>query len=513
MKSFDTIVIGAGHNGMTAANLLARRGQKVLVLEASQVPGGMATSSELAPGYSIPSIAHSLNGLDDKTIAALGLAGAGLRFEPDPLPTVCLLPAADPLVLPNGYAAPIPGMAGGDQKNWQDLLGSLSFQAAILKQFIASTPPQPRERSFQLKAEGLKAALKMKRAGKSELREFLRMVLMPAADVVQEAEIDRRLAGLLSFDATLGIAVGPRSPTSILGLYYRLATQTGQPRVPVGGMAAAMNAFHQAGVAAGAVFRFGTPVRRIVVDGGKVTGVVTEGGEEIGAATVLSAISPVATFGSLVGSRVMDTGIARDVRSIRTKGNVTKLNLALGLRPTFKGAGNGATRLVFAPSVDDVERAFNPSKYGELPEAPCFEAILSAAGDQSVPAGAAYLSVSVQNTPYDLRSGWKKGRVALMKSVMTRLEQFSPGIAKAVVAAETLAPPDIEERYHVPGGHWHHGEWQVDRLFFNRPVFGAANYRAPIEGLFICGAGTHPGGGVNGLSGLNAAREILGAVR
>ncbi len=136
---------------------------------------------------------------------------------------------------------------------------------------------------------------------------------------------------------------------------------------------------------------------------------------------------------------------------------------------------------------------------------------MSADGDPSVPGGAAYLSVSVQNTAYDLKIGWKKGRSALMKSVMATLQQFSPGIGETVVASEVMAPPDIEERYHVPGGHWHHGEWQVDRLFFNRPVFGAANYRAPIDGLFICGAGTHPGGGVNGLSGLNAAREMIEA--
>ncbi|MGB5556805.1 MAG: NAD(P)/FAD-dependent oxidoreductase, partial [Paracoccaceae bacterium] len=459
----------------------------------------------------IPSVAHAFGGLDDKLIATLDLQRFGLSFDAKPMPTVCLSATAGPLVLPNGYASPISGMTEEHLKNWQALLRTLSFQASVLKRFIASTPPQPGERSLQLKADGLKAALKMKRAGKDELREFLRMVLMPVADIVDEAQIDPRLAGLLSFDATLGIAVGPRSPTSILGLYYRLATETGLPRVPSGGVSAVMDAFHKAAMASGATFRFGTPVQRIMVDGGKVIGVVTASGEEIRASRILSAISPVATFGTLVGPRLLDAGFARDIRNIRTKGNVTKLNLALQKRPPFDGAGSGTTRLVYAPSVDEVERSFNPSKYGELPATPCFEAVLSADGDPSVPGGASYLSVSVQNTVYDLKIGWKKGRSALMKSVMATLQQFSPGIGETVVASEVMAPPDIEERYHVPGGHWHHGEWQVDRLFFNRPVFGAANYRAPIDGLFICGAGTHPGGGVNGLSGLNAAREMIEA--
>ena len=509
MTSFDVIVIGAGHNGMTAATLLARSGWRVLVVEAASGPGGMAVGAELAPGFTVPSVAHALEGLGAGLIAELGLERHGLRFADGAMQAVSLVEGGDPLVLSHGCGPVASGLPDADRERWDALRKRLVFQSSILKRFIATVPPQPDQPTLALKAEAVKAGAALKRAGSAELREFLRMALMPVADVLDEAGIEARLAGMLAFDATLGIAVGPRSPTSILGLYYRLACQAEAGRVPIGGVGAVMEAFHGAATSEGAEFRFDTPVRTILLEQGKAVGIVTAGGEEVRAGCILSAISPVATFNDLVGPRHLDTGFARDIRAIRTLGNVSKLNLALDKRPSFAGAGPTATRLVHAPSVDVVEGAFNPSKYGELPEEPCFEAVLSSVDDPTAPDGAAWLSVAVQNTPHALRSGWDGGREQMTKAVLAVLERASPGIGKSIIASEFLAPSDIEALCHAPGGHWHHGEWQVDRLFFNRPVFGAAHYRAPIDGLYLCGAGTHPGGGINGLSGLNAAKEMM----
>ncbi len=511
MKSCDVIVIGAGHNGMTAATLLAHSGRKILLLEAADRPGGMAGSYELAPGYTVPALAHALSGLEASTLDALSLDKHGLQ-RGEPMPTVGVAPDQAPLVIMGCYGGQISDLSQPQLQAWSDLHKALSFQSAILKRFIASAPPQPDHTSMRLKAEALKAGLAVKRAGKDQLREFLRMVLMPVADVLEETDIDPRLAGLLAFDATLGIAVGPRSPTSILGLYYRLAGQALGTEVPVS-VTSLIHALTAAATTAGVQFQFGDAVQNVIVENGVAVGVMTQSGKEFRAANVLSAISPVATFNNLVGPRLLDTGLARDVRTIRTAGNVTKINLALRVRPDLAGVGSQQSRIVFAPDINAVERAFNPSKYGELPEVPCFEAVLSAVGDDAVPDGAAFLSISVQNTPFHLKVGWDQGRNNLLQSVMKVLERLSPGIGKTIAASQVLAPPDIEDGWHVPGGHWHHGEWQVDRLFFNRPVFGAANYRTPIDGLYICGAGTHPGGGVNGLSGLNAAREMMRAGR
>ncbi len=492
MMSFDVIVIGAGHSGMTAAALLARQGRKVLVLEASDRTGGMALG-----------LAHVLHGLESEVVTALDLTKHGLEQGP-PIPTVALAPETDPLILGQGYDGTVAGPSAEHQRNWQSLRETLSSQAATLRRFVTSVPPQPGSATGPLKAEAAKAALALRRAGKHSLREFLRMALMPAADVLAESDLDPRLAGLLAFDATLGIALGPRSPTSILGLYYRLA---GQGRM-TSGVAGFLAALESAARSAGCEFRFRMAVRQIMIEDGRAIGVVAHDGAELRAPLVLSAVSPVSTFGRLVGARHLDTGFARSVRAIRTSGNVSRIDLALKRRPKFPGVAEGTTRLVLAPSIDHVERSFNPSKYRELPDAPCFEAVLSATSDDAVS-----LSISVQNTAYSLKAGWSDGRKTLLTTVLSQLEKLCPGIGDTISSSTVLAPPDIETQWQVPGGHWHHGEWQVDRLFFNRPVFGAADYRTPIDGLFICGAGTHPGGGVNGLSGLNAAREIRRAGR
>ena len=260
-------------------------------------------------------------------------------------------------------------------------------------------------------------ALALRRLGKEDMRDFLRMLLMNVADVLDEHLEDERLRGLLAFDATLGSHLGPRSPTSLLGLYYRLtgeiAGAAGAQIVPAGGMGAVVAAIARAAEKAGVTVRTGAPVGRIIVEKGRAVGVVLASGEEIRARTVVSAANPRTTFLDLVGARELDTGFVRKVGNIRMKGDVAKLHLALDKPPQFPGvsAENHRGRLVIAPSPDHVERAFNPSKYGEFSPEPVMEITLPSLADPSLaPSGACVLSANVQYAPYALKEGWATGK-------------------------------------------------------------------------------------------------------
>lgn len=277
-------------------------------------------------------------------------------------------------------------------------------------------------------------------------------------------------------------------------------------------MGAVVAAILRAAKAAGVSVRADAPVAKILIDKGRATGVTLGGGEEIRARTVVSAINPQNTFLDLVGTREIDTGFVRRMKNIRMKGDAAKLHLALDRPPEFLGvdAAGHRGRLVIAPSSDHVERAFNPAKYGEFSPEPVMEITLPSLADPTLaPAGACVLSAVVQYAPYALKEGWETGKPKLLAAIMAQLEAYAPGTGKLVRHAELLTPADIEARYRMPGGHWHHGELQADQMMMSRPVFGASGYDTPIDGLFLCSAGSHPGGGISGAPGLNAARRII----
>jgi phytoene dehydrogenase-like protein len=348
------------------------------------------------------------------------------------------------------------------------------------------------------------------------MRDFLRVLLMNVADLLDEQLADDRLKGLLAFDAVLGGHLGPRSPTSLLGLLYRLAGEVGGASgaqiVPRGGMGAVIGVLRKAAEKAGAGIRTGATAARILVERGRATGVALDTGELIRAWTVVSAINPASTFLDLVGARELDTGFVRKVRNIRMRGDVAKLHLALDGVPAFSGVREADLhgRLVIASSPDHVERAFNPAKYGEFSPEPVMEIVLPSLADPSLaPEGACVLSANVQYAPYALKEGWESGRAKFLAVIMTQLEAHAPGIGGLVRHAELLTPADIEARYRMPGGHWHHGELQADQMLMSRPVSGWSGYDTPIDGLYLAGAGSHPGGGISGAPGLNAARRVM----
>ena len=489
----------------------------MLVLEAASDVGGAARTEEFAPGFRVSSLAHLLNRLHPEVVKTLELEIHGLQITcADFMPSVALSKDGPPLILHGAYGEVLTGASPSEQAAWKELRAQLLRYAGILKPFLSRRPPDLGAMSLLETAALGQTALALKKLGKEDMRDFLRVLLMNVADLLDEQLSDDRLKGLLAFDATLGSHLGPRSPTSLLGLYHRLAGEAGgaagAQTLPKGGMGAVISTIKASAEKAGVTIRTATPVTKIIVEKGRAIGVTLDSGEVLRAKTIVSAINPATTILDLVGPREIDTGFVRKVKNIRMKGDAAKLHLALERPPQFAGvdAADHKGRLVIAASPDHVERAFNPSKYGEFSPEPVMEVTLPSLGDPSLaPAGACVLSAVVQYAPYALKDGWSAGKPKFLKAIMAQLETYAPGIGKSVLHAELLAPADIETRYRMPGGHWHHGELQADQMLMSRPVSGWSGYDTPVDGLFLAGAGSHPGGGVSGAPGLNAARRII----
>jgi phytoene dehydrogenase-like protein len=301
----------------------------------------------------------------------------------------------------------------------------------------------------------------------------------------------------------------------VLPLLYRTAAEARSGSAlaqPAGGIGAVSQALAAAVFAAGGQIRTGALVERILVNEDRVAGVVLASGERIAARQVISNADPKTTFLKLLGSEHLDTGFVRRVTGLRAGGVTAKLHLALGRLPQFTGVAPQALlgRLLLAPSLAYIERAFNHAKYGEFSAQPIIEVTVPSVSDPGLaPAGKHVLSALVQYAPYQLLAGWQHERVRFTQLIIDTLEQCAPGLRAGIEAAELLTPMDIEREFRINGGHWHHAELALDQFFMVRPVPGAAQYHTPMSGLYLCGAGCHPGGGVMGLAGRNAARQLL----
>jgi phytoene dehydrogenase-like protein len=355
----------------------------------------------------------------------------------------------------------------------------------------------------------------MKMLGRDDMSDLLRLALINMYDVMEESFDNETLKALLSFDGVLGAHMGPRSPNTVFGyLYRRIGDVHGYngPAVVKGGMGALGTAMADAARAVGVEIRTGCPVEKINLVDGRATGVSLAGGEVINAPLVVSNADPVTTFEKLVGYRNVETGLVRRVSQIRMRSGTAKLHLALDGLPQFTGL-HGAQlgqRLVIAPTMDYIERAFNSAKYGESSMQPALDISIPSIHDSSLaPAGKHVLSAIVQFAPYDLRAGWDGHKEQFTQQLIETISAYAPDIADRVVASELLTPVDLERQFHMKGGHWHHGEISLDQVMMMRPFPGATQYATAVAGLYLCGAGSHPGGGVMGLAGRNAAQEII----
>ena len=504
---FDAIVVGGGHNGLVCASLLARSGKQVLVLEANDQVGGAAVTREFADGYSVSACAHLLYNLQPSVRKDLKLSP---KMASSDMTTIALDNDGEHVRIAGNT---VTGAKEGDAESYRDFYKRMTRFSDLLRTYFNKTPPRLGSTDFKDVRTLGQLGFDVRRLGKTEMQAFLRLIGMNIYDEVRERFGCPVLRGAISLDAVLGTHLGPRSPNTIMTYLYRLAGDHGRMAVPEGGMSSVSNELARVARDAGVTIRTSKPVQRIVVNNGRVTGVETEDGERFDSLTVISNADPKRTMMDLVGARHMETGFTRRIHHLRSRGNAAKLHLALDGLPTIAGMSKTefGERIVIAPSDDYVENAFNPAKYGESSPDPVLEITFPSFRDSSLaPTGKHVLSAVVQYAPYARKGGWTDdARQEFEAAAIRALEKYMPDITQRITASELLTPADIEKEFHITGGHWHHGELTLDQFLFVRPVCGAAQYQMPVDGLYLCGAGAHPGGGVSGAAGRNAARAIL----
>ena len=508
-----TIIIGGGHNGLACAAYLARAGRKVTVLEAAEQLGGLASTREFEPGFHA-SCAHLLYLLDESIASDLALSSHGLSMARTALQTISLDQQGRHITLSND-GVDGDGITEDDQSAYIEYRRFMSKFAAVIGSLHKQAPPRITPHRKDLLALG-KLGFGVRRMGRNDMREFLRIAAINIHDVLEENFFSTRLKGALALDAVLGSFSAPRSNNTVFNALHRLSGNTpgaaGAFSIPVGGMGAVTDALAAAARSHGAEIRTACRVAKIQSDGLQVLGVTLDNGETIHADTVVSNADPRTTLLGLLGAGHLEAEFARRFNNFRSKGYAAKLHLALDAVPDFKGLvpAQAGERLLIAPGLDAIDLAFNPCKYGEFSNSPVMEITIPTLHDPSLaPDGKHVLSAIVQYAPYELKMGWENGKPAFLDAVMDTLSAYAPGIRKTTLAAELLTPADLERTFGVSGGHWHHGELSLDQALMLRPAPRAAQYRMPLDGLFLCGAGCHPGGGVMGSAGRNAARAVL----
>ena len=521
--SADVIIIGAGHNGLVTAFYLAKAGLRPLILESRDATGGCVANETFAPGYQAP-VANSIGPLRPSVARDMGIGRTVTFIRPDPR-LVALGTDGKALVFatdPARTAEAIRPFSEKDAAAYPEFCAVLQRLGGFIGDLLEMTPPDIDSPAAGELWELLKTGRRFRSLGKKDSFRLLRWGPMAAADLVSEFFETDLLQAAIATRGVVGTAQGPWSAGSgaVLLLNAAIDPMPGGSSVTVkGGPAALAKGMTEAVRSVGVQIRTGARVARVIVEEDRATGVILEDGTEIRARAVISNADPRRTFLDLVDPVNLDPGFMTKVRNFRMRGTVAKVHLALGGLPSFAGVANPADlhgRLIIAPGIDYLERSFDASKYGEIPQHPFLDFTIPTLSDPSLaPMTRHVLSAHVQFVPYKVAGAthWDQHRSDLAAVVLRTLEQYAPGIGGLVEATQVLLPSDLERTYGLTGGQIYHGEPSLDQLFTMRPILGWAQYRTPIEGLFLCGSGTHPGGGITGASGQNAAREIAKALK
>lgn len=508
----DAIIIGAGHNGLVCAAYLARAGMNVLVLESAGSAGGMSAPRTINDDYHFPGLAHAAYPVSSAIRRDLKLEQFG--YEPGKaIGTVALDTDGEHLTLgSNGVSGE--GLSKLDQAAYPEFRETYLAFARAIHPLFDNKPPRLKDMGFADKATLAKLGWNIRIGlGREAMYEFLRVAAINIYDVLNDTFDDDRLKGAIAADAVMGSAMGPRTPGTVLTWLQRLQGELNGPlSLLSGGKSQLVHALTQSAEDAGATIQVNTHVNKILIDNGKAFGVELTNGEMLKARIIISNADPRSTFTSLVGAPQLDAMFANRVTQIRGSGVVAKLHLALSGKPEFTGLPESHLddRLLVAPSMRYIENAFNHSKYEECSEHPILEITIPSLHNSALaPDGHHVMSVNVAFVPYELEGGWEEQKTTFAYKVISQLGQYSPNLKSLIVDHEFLTPRDIEEQFHAVQGHWHHGELSIHQSFMMRPLHGAAQYDTPIARLFLCGAGSHPGGGLTGLPGHNAAKRIL----
>ncbi|MEO8438334.1 MAG: NAD(P)/FAD-dependent oxidoreductase [Chloroflexota bacterium] len=526
---YDAIVIGGGHNGLVTAAYLGKAGLRTVVLERRETLGGAVGTSELAPGARVPTLAHTVGRLRPSVVRDLDLKRHGLSLVGPDVRVFAPGSGGDAVVMWGDVARTAEGLrarSAADADRYEGFDSLVRSLSGFLGEIAGRTPPDIESPGLGDALAGLQLGRTFRGLGRERGRTITRVLPMAIADFVAESFETDALHAAIAWRGVQYTSMGPWSAGTTAVMLADSAGNdggaAGQTVYARGGPGALIAALEAAATEAGVEIRTKAEVAHIISRDGRATGVALAGGEELTARAVVAGIDPKRALTGLADPVAIGPSLLWRAGNIRTPGTVAKVNLVLAGLPTFPAAAGDAQllrgRIVIAPGIDAMERAHDAAKYGRPSDEPILEATIPSLADPSLVDAAApgthVMSVIVQSAPHTLREGtWDEAREGFGDRVVKTLDAYAPGLAGMVTARQVITPPDLEREYGLTGGHPMHGEHGLDQFFLWRPLLGHARYRLALDGLYLAGAGAHPGGGVTGQNGQNAAREIVSDLR
>jgi phytoene dehydrogenase-like protein len=527
MADRRVVIIGGGHNGLITAFYLDKAGFKPLILERRAQVGGAAVTDEFHPGFRCSTLAHAAGPIRPDIVRAMQLAKHGLKLITPDVAVVALSPEGRALHLYNDTkksAEEITKFSPKDAARYSEFQEALRQMGRVIAKALVLAPPNIDNPNRGDLWGMLQTGRAIRNLGKKNMYRLLRWGPMAVADLVAEFFDTELLRATVAARGIFGTFLGPWSAGSSLVLLIRAAGDVhpaGSSTFALGGIGAVTQAMASSAQKAGAEIRTDAEVIEVRVKDGSATSVILSTGEEISAEAIVSNADPKRTLLKLVDPIHLSPDFVMKLQHYRMPGTVAKVNLALAGLPKFTaldgGTDSGALsgRIHIGPEIDYLERAFDESKYGNFSRQPYLEITFPTLTDPSLaPAGKHVMSIYVQYAPYKLKGGdWESQRVGLGDAVVKTLTQYAPNLPELILRHQIITPQDLEDTYGLTGGHIFHGELALDQFFTMRPLLDWARYRTPIGNLYLCGSGTHPGAGLTGGSGANAAREILKDLR
>jgi phytoene dehydrogenase-like protein len=529
-RQWDAIIIGAGHNGLTAGAMLARAGLATLVLERRDLIGGACVTEEIAPGCRASTTSYIASMLRPEVIRTLELARHGLRMVPCEPAVQVALEGGELLAHWADRArtrAEIQRYSIRDAWAFEDATRELRQLGARLQPMLTELPPDTRAGTLRGAAELVRMGTRLRGVRGADIEGLTRLISSSLGDYIDARFTSPQVKALLLANNLYGKHGGPYQPGTLIGLVFHMLTggereEQGFFGHVMGGMGAISEAIAAAGRGHGLQIRTNAEVAAVTVDAGRATGVALADGTELTADVVLSGADPKRTFLHLVDKTELADDFREAIAAIKMDGPCAKVNLVLDAEPAVLGMPADASpgqRALFTlpPSLEVADRCYDRAKRGEIADADeiFVDCVLASAVDDTLaPAGRHVMTCFVQYVPYRLATGtWDQRRDELGDKVIARIGAVAPNVPGAIVTRQVLTPLDLERTYGLTEGNIFHGDIRFDQLFYMRPVPGFARYATPVDGLFLCGAGAHPGGGVTGAPGYNAARQVLARLR
>jgi phytoene dehydrogenase-like protein len=527
----DALIIGGGHNGLVCAAYLAAAGLKVTVLERRDVVGGAAVTEEFHPGFRNSVAAYTVSLLNPKVIRDLDLAGHGLKVVERRAAN--FLPTADGRYLLTGGSrtvAEVARFSARDAARLNEYGERLEAIADVLRDMVLQTPPNVIEGSWRSALPQLVRAAqlggRLRKLDMNQRRELLALFAMSAGDYLDQFFESEPIKAVYGFDGIVGNYASPYSPGSAYVLLHHVFGEVNGKRGAwghaIGGMGAITQAMARAASARGVEIRLGTPVREVLVEGDRAVGVVTAGGETLRAAAVISNLNPKLLYLDLIAPPALPAQFREHMSHYRCGSGTFRMNVALSELPDFtclpgkSVADHHTAGIIIAPTLAYMERAYFDARLHGWSRAPIVEVVIPSTLDDSLaPPGRHVASLFCQHVAPTLPYGasWDDHREAVADLMIDTVNAYAPNFKAAVLGRQIMSPLDLERTFGLIGGDIMHGHLSLDQLFAARPMLGYGDYRGPLNGLYMCGAGTHPGGGVTGAPGHNAAREIIADFR